>query len=279
MLRILEEKGHVRHEQDGPRYVYLPTVARDNAKRSALQHMLHTFFDGSAEQAISALLDDASANLSEASSIVSRADRSGPSHREHKPCTFTIVLVRSPVAAWLPLRRRDHEGHAALRRRGCRVDVRCARASAAARHLVWTLALSARWRFRCSRWRCRAGSCRSSVDASRRRRRLPAASGSDRLSARTCQLRRSSDASRFGRRSCRFAASPAVTRPAAPGAAPSWNRTCSLAPTSAGWLVAHLGGRVRSRSSAAWSPGILAVQWLSRRTEQVIDAPWLPLRD
>lgn len=65
MLRILEEKGHVRHEQDGPRYVYLPTVARDNAKRSALRHMLRTFFDGSAEQAISALLDDSSTRLSE----------------------------------------------------------------------------------------------------------------------------------------------------------------------------------------------------------------------
>ena len=66
MLRILEEKEHVRHEQDGPRYVYVPTVARENAKRSALKHMLHTFFDGSAEQAISALLDDRSAKLSEA---------------------------------------------------------------------------------------------------------------------------------------------------------------------------------------------------------------------
>jgi BlaI family penicillinase repressor len=66
MLRILEEKGHVRHEQDGPRYVYLPTVARDNAKRSALRHMLRTFFDGSAEQAISTLLDDASTKLSDA---------------------------------------------------------------------------------------------------------------------------------------------------------------------------------------------------------------------
>ena len=66
MLRILEEKGHVRHEQDGPRYVYLPTVARDNAKKSALRHMLRTFFDGSAEQAISALLDDESSKLSEA---------------------------------------------------------------------------------------------------------------------------------------------------------------------------------------------------------------------
>jgi BlaI family transcriptional regulator, penicillinase repressor len=65
MLRILEEKGHVRHEQDGPRYVYLPTVARDNAKRSALRHMLQTFFDGSTEQAISALLDDSSARLSD----------------------------------------------------------------------------------------------------------------------------------------------------------------------------------------------------------------------
>jgi BlaI family transcriptional regulator, penicillinase repressor len=65
MLRILEDKGHIRHEQDGPRYVYVPTVARDNAKRSALNHMLQTFFDGSAEQAISALLDDSSARLSD----------------------------------------------------------------------------------------------------------------------------------------------------------------------------------------------------------------------
>jgi predicted transcriptional regulator len=66
MLRILDEKGHVRHEQDGPRYVYLPTVARENAKRSAMRHMLQTFFDGSTAQAISALLDDSSAKLSDA---------------------------------------------------------------------------------------------------------------------------------------------------------------------------------------------------------------------
>ena len=65
-LRVLEEKGHVRHESDGLRYVYLPTVARDSAKKSALRHMLQTFFDGSAEEAISALLDDQSARLSEA---------------------------------------------------------------------------------------------------------------------------------------------------------------------------------------------------------------------
>ena len=66
MLRILEEKGHVRHEQDGPRYVYKPTVPRDNAQKSAMRHMIQTFFDGSAEQAISALLDDHSARLSDA---------------------------------------------------------------------------------------------------------------------------------------------------------------------------------------------------------------------
>jgi predicted transcriptional regulator len=65
MLRILEEKGHVRHEQDGPRYVFVPTVERDNAQRSALHHVLQTFFDGSAEQAISALLDDRSSKLSQ----------------------------------------------------------------------------------------------------------------------------------------------------------------------------------------------------------------------
>ena len=57
MLRVLEEKGHVRHEQDGPRYVYVPKLARDRAKRSALRHVLRTFFDGSTEQVVAALLD------------------------------------------------------------------------------------------------------------------------------------------------------------------------------------------------------------------------------
>jgi len=66
LLRILEDKGHVRHQQDGPRYVYVPTLAHDNAKRSALHHVLKTFFDGSAEQAISALLDESSSTLSSA---------------------------------------------------------------------------------------------------------------------------------------------------------------------------------------------------------------------
>lgn len=65
MLRILEDKGHVRHEQDGPRYVYKPVIARERAKRSAMRHLLHTFFEGSHEQAVAALLDEASTSLSE----------------------------------------------------------------------------------------------------------------------------------------------------------------------------------------------------------------------
>lgn len=65
LLRVLEEKGHARHEQDGPRYVYLPRVGRERAKRSALRHVVRTFFDGSPEQVVAALLDDRSAQLSE----------------------------------------------------------------------------------------------------------------------------------------------------------------------------------------------------------------------
>ena len=57
MLRLLEDKGHLRHEQDGPRYVYLPTTERDEASRSALAHLLRTFFDNSRESAMAALLD------------------------------------------------------------------------------------------------------------------------------------------------------------------------------------------------------------------------------
>jgi predicted transcriptional regulator len=82
MLRILEEKGHVRHEQDGPRYIYLPTVGRDNAKKSAMRHMLQTFFEGSAEQAISSLLGDPAARLSQAeldrlATLIERARKAG----------------------------------------------------------------------------------------------------------------------------------------------------------------------------------------------------------
>ena len=56
-LRIMEEKGHIRHEQQGASYVYLPKIAPERAKRSALRHMLDTFFNGSPEQVMAALLD------------------------------------------------------------------------------------------------------------------------------------------------------------------------------------------------------------------------------
>lgn len=55
-LRVLEEKGHIRHEEDGLRYVYIPAVPRDVARRSALRHLIDTFFEGSAEKAVAALL-------------------------------------------------------------------------------------------------------------------------------------------------------------------------------------------------------------------------------
>ena len=55
-LRVLEEKGHVRHEDDGVRFVYMPAVARHAARKSALRHLLDTFFDGSPEKAVAALL-------------------------------------------------------------------------------------------------------------------------------------------------------------------------------------------------------------------------------
>src|SRR5437588_5399534 len=64
LLRVLEDKGHLRHEEDGPRYVFLPTVPRERARQSALRQILHTFFDGSTEQAVAAVLDLSSTKLS-----------------------------------------------------------------------------------------------------------------------------------------------------------------------------------------------------------------------
>jgi predicted transcriptional regulator len=66
LMRILEEKDHLRHEQDGPRYVYLPTVPRDTAQRSALSHLVRTFFHGSTEAAVAALLEMDDGTLSDA---------------------------------------------------------------------------------------------------------------------------------------------------------------------------------------------------------------------
>ena len=63
MMRVLEEKGHVRHAEEGLRYVYVPVVARDKAKKTAVKHVLDTFFAGSPEQIVAALLDVSAARL------------------------------------------------------------------------------------------------------------------------------------------------------------------------------------------------------------------------
>jgi predicted transcriptional regulator len=81
-LRVLEEKGHVRHQEQALRYVYLPTLARDTARRSALRHMVSTFFEGSVEDTVAALLDLSAANLSKQdldriSSLIEEAKKEG----------------------------------------------------------------------------------------------------------------------------------------------------------------------------------------------------------
>ena len=63
-LRVLEEKGHVRHEEQGLRYLYVPVVSREIARRSALRHLVETFFDGSVEKVVSTLIGGAVAQLS-----------------------------------------------------------------------------------------------------------------------------------------------------------------------------------------------------------------------
>ena len=64
-LRVLEAKGHVRHEEEGLRYIYVPAVPRRAAAKSALKHLVETFFDGSAEKAVAALLGCEGSKLSE----------------------------------------------------------------------------------------------------------------------------------------------------------------------------------------------------------------------
>lgn len=79
LLRILEQKGHVRHEEDGPRYVFLPRVSRQRARTAALRHLLETFFDGSAAGAAMALVDGAAAfsetDLDRLEELIARARR------------------------------------------------------------------------------------------------------------------------------------------------------------------------------------------------------------
>jgi len=64
-LRVLESKGHVRHEEEGLRYVYMPALARHTARRSALRHLVDTFFEGSTEKVVGALLGGEGARLSD----------------------------------------------------------------------------------------------------------------------------------------------------------------------------------------------------------------------
>jgi BlaI family penicillinase repressor len=81
-LRVLEDKGHVRHEEEGLRYVYVPVVARHTARKSALRHLLDTFFDGSTEKAVAALLGGEETRLSEEeleriSELITKARKGG----------------------------------------------------------------------------------------------------------------------------------------------------------------------------------------------------------
>jgi predicted transcriptional regulator len=82
-LRVLEEKGHVRHEDDGQRYVYSPALARGPVRRSALKHLVETFFDGSVEQTVAALLGGEGSRLSQAQldrieELIRKARKEGP---------------------------------------------------------------------------------------------------------------------------------------------------------------------------------------------------------
>lgn len=65
LLRVLEEKGHVRHKHDGPRYVFYPTVSRDRARQSALKQVVGTFFEDSTGQAVATLLDMSAKEMSD----------------------------------------------------------------------------------------------------------------------------------------------------------------------------------------------------------------------
>ena len=80
LLRILEEKGHAKHETQGTRYVYLPSVPRERARNSALTRIVQTFFDGSAAQAAAALVDSGSLSeddLKRLSEMIDRARKEG----------------------------------------------------------------------------------------------------------------------------------------------------------------------------------------------------------
>jgi len=81
-LRVLEEKGHVRHEEAGRKYIYMPIVARAAARKSALRHVVDTFFEGSVEKVVAALLGSDGGRLSpeelrRIADLVSKAKKEG----------------------------------------------------------------------------------------------------------------------------------------------------------------------------------------------------------
>lgn len=75
LLRILEQKGHLRHQEDGPRYVFLPTVSRERARKSALRSLIKTFFDGSPAKAAAALIDQAELDDDEMARLAELIDK------------------------------------------------------------------------------------------------------------------------------------------------------------------------------------------------------------
>ena len=82
MLRVLEEKGHIKHRSEGLRYVYVPVVARDKAKRSAVKHLVDTFFREAPEQVVAALLDVSASHMTDEeldrmSAMIERAKKEG----------------------------------------------------------------------------------------------------------------------------------------------------------------------------------------------------------
>ena len=82
LLRILEDKGHIRHAEKDLRYVYFPTVSRRRVRRAALRHLVETFFDGSAAQTVATLLDSSTARMSESeldriSELIAKARKGG----------------------------------------------------------------------------------------------------------------------------------------------------------------------------------------------------------
>ena len=111
LLRILERKGHVRHKKQGARYVYLPAQSRDKARKTALEHIVKTFFDGSMEHAVAALLDISGVDVRDGRARSNLADGArGPQRREVSPsrvilrksrprCRVGRTLVCQPVKA------------------------------------------------------------------------------------------------------------------------------------------------------------------------------------